>query len=554
MKLKVVLCLLATASAKPLNWEVYKVQDGDASNFIVTAATFKAHRGHNLRVVRYIRGHPTSHIILLPPAPGQGAKYWEGELAMLTKMYEKDFVLYAPDLRGTGEFPFMSNKETSWMHSGVDKDLKSDDGLLDLDDLTIAGLAYDVTSIVDRIKDDATFQGKLVIHSRGFGSLVAIEALERDDKMFESVILESHLPLGAWTNVQNDSSFLDLCARDDFCKSQFGGMDPKQIRTVLVSLGSPNYNSCAAVMIEEIKKMESFSKLASDASDWMRLQEFLTPFMYGRVKLGSYNSADIVLPFLSNAYLCPDVEKFKKEVLPDMIRLAQETGVNKFEHFGRNADVNNFVNAWFMMQEIFQMGSPKQHVCQTPTPLGMANPCVIYQYYYRFYKAMKNRLQNRSSKCLEIKAPETNLYFVGGGQDLLTPLLTTEDLYTKSEAKSKRLFKLSLQGHNPLGEGVCARQIGAEILGQGTKEETFACIEKVSFQKLNWLLPGLKTPPAGTWWTMAVDGEPKRPVQNGAGFTAWYIGAMVVGILAVITVTGHVIWILTRSKKVDLDS
>ncbi|PJF18393.1 hypothetical protein PSACC_01808 [Paramicrosporidium saccamoebae] len=557
MKLFALAVFLGVASAKNLKWETYKPKDVDATKYIITAAKLNTGQSHETRVVRFSRGHPSAHIFLLPPAPGQGAKYWESEVEKLRAVYGEDFVLYAVDLRGTTNgTPFFDESSGNW--NSLDEDLKSQSGKLSISSLNVSGMASDLERLVNRVKDDPGFAGKVYLHARSFGALIAKKVLESSDKTYSAVVFESSLVPGSWTHIQNDSSFLKLCESDDFCRHQFNGMSPLQMRNAVASIGSPGYNECSTALMETLKK-ESIGLLPSDASDWVRVQEFLQPFFQGKIQIGDYHSAMITLPFLSATYLCPSVDTYKKDILPKMIKFVKDAKnpFSRYTTFGSEVDINRFANAYLMMYEVFNMGLEKDHPCQGAAPLGLASPCILYKYYHKYIKQFKKILGKHSHDYSSVKNSNTKMFFIGGALDLVTPLSTTSEFHDKSTGMEKRLLKFQNLGHHPLNKGACAREIGREILGKAGSGDTDACMKRANAEKLDWKMPKISY--ISSWWSgkelaPSTTVPPKVDVDDGKSKTkALYYVALVVGIVAVLAVTGHVCYTLYTRRKARND-
>lgn len=548
--------LVHAVLCEPLKWETYKLNHADAKHFIVTEAKIDGRAGHQLRVVRFSQGHPSAHIVLLPPAPGQGSQYWEGELAKLARIYSRDYVLYAPDLRGTlHASPFTDTRDERWNRSDVSS-LESKDGSLRLPDISVAGLASDVGALLDRIREEAGFTGTVHLHARSFGTLVAICLLEKREREFASVMFESMLPAGSWEAPANDLAFLERCDADEFCRQHFGGKDGLQARSMLLAVGSsPSLNKCTKAIVEAFDKRKSGPLGGAQASS-LRVFELLMPFLHGRVKAGKYHSAMLVLPFLQNAYSCPDPAGFATDILPKFVQAAEEAGYSRFEHFDRDVDVNRLMNVFLMMGEVFGLGSAKDHPCQAPLALGFSSPCVLFKYYSRYLKTFKEVLGRRSADYSLAKSAHTSLFFVGGALDLLTPLRATEEIYERSEGKAKRLIAFSNLGHHPLSDDVCSSQVGSEFLGRASAEATDLCLREANEKGLDWTFAELASLPAGKWWVCsAAAAKNAKPAPVPAEpWNWWLVGAGALGgllLCAVVVAVAGIAWRMGRAARLS---
>lgn len=548
-------CALAKST---FHWTKYQLKDNALKEkFICTESDFSSRYGHKLRIIRCSRGHPTAHIFTVGPAAGESSTYWIKRLGDMEKIYGTDFVLYAMDLRGSGGASRFTDTATdmSWTSSDFES-LQTTDGKLEISELNLDGLSMDVEELVEGVKGEGGFTGTVHLHARSFGSQIAGRLMERDKKFFKSVLIESHLPSKKLFELQNDVGFLDLCAKDDFCRSQFGGMDPKLSRNIISSLSSAGYNECAVALMETLKKGD-LGLLIHNQSDHLLLGEFLSPILHGKTEVeGSPHSALLVLPFLSAAYMCPDVGKFKNVILPAMVGLYKKQSVGRLESFEKGeTEMNRAANAWLMSKEVFRMSSEdreQKHICHTPAPLGLSVPCVLYQHYYNYYKKMKKSL-GRPSVSEEVFKHEGEIIFVGGALDLLCPLRPTMNAYESAEGSKKHLLAFNNLGHHPLGDSKCAKHIGAQLLGRGDAEAADGCVKEENSTKIKWstIQPSWWAGSAtGTTGSNNLEDKLSTATRDGKGFfSTWAWWEIILGVLmgtSIIAIIVGLAWYLGR--------
>lgn len=543
------------ARRSTLEWSKREVK-AVGERFICTESDFGPSRGHQLHLTRCSRGHPTAHIFAVGPAPGDDGSYWIDRLDDMEKIYGTDFVLYAASLRGSeGASHFTdSARDMSWTRSDFE-DTTTTDGKLELDRLHLDGLAADLEDLIEAVKEEAGFVGSVYLHARSFGAQIAERLMTRNKSLLKGVLIESGLPRQGLFEVHNDAEFLELCAQDDFCKARFGGMDPKLARNIISSLSSPGYNGCADAILEALRKKDKpeLSLLLGGESEFLALSEFLTPFLHGKISTqdAGVHPALLVMPFLSAAYTCPDVQKFKTTILPAMIDLYKKCPASRFEPFERgDPKMNRFANAWLMNKEVLGMGKEdkeKKHVCHTPTPLGLTMPCVLYKHYHTYYKAMKGALGNPSPREESPFKHDGQIIFVGGALDLLCPLSSATKAYGKAEGSKKRLIKLTGLGHHPLSESKCARQIGTELLGRGDASATDSCVGgENSAKSIIWkqIKPD--------WWagsaksSAASSSSGKTKQGKEAEWTLWQKASLVAIFVLAAVLLLALMWILGR--------
>jgi hypothetical protein len=230
---------------------------------------------------------------------------------------------------------------------------------------------------------------------------------------------------------------------------------------------------------------------------------------------------------------------------------------SRYTTFGREVDINRFSNTYLIMYEVFNMGLEKDHPCQGAAPLGLASPCILYKYYSKYAKQFKKILEKHSHNYSIAKNSQTRMFFIGGALDLVTPLSTTSEFHEKSTGKEKRLLEFQTLGHHPLSEGVCAKEIGQEILGKSGPSDTDACMKRVNAEQLDWTMPKIKY--ILGWWAGKKaaydksippkdDNDDEKNKSNN-----WYYAALIVGITAVLAVTGHVCYTLYSRRKARND-
>ena len=521
---------------KKIEWNSYSSNYYHNSDLIQNQAYIdidneggKKNKRFLLCVNRFIKGHPKNHIIVIPDGPGLPGSTVEASLDRLVGFFGNDFVLYIPDMRGTGRSSPFSGEPGNYREAWTKE--KSSDGRLLLKSVTMERSVQDILSIARQFKDDSIFPknaGNLILVGLGWGAAVAQQAIHEDSKLFTSALLE-RLPSRTpeWFATTADAGFMEACETDEFCRKMVDGSAQK-LRTLILAISSQtDLNSCTKELNEYLQKESRLTRYHQNR----RFLAFMTPFLRNQINNSQlpkkYPSSMLIPPFLTATFACEDASKYRSQVFDPMRRLFEATASSTPRPFtfGNAAQsVERPVNSLLMATEVFDYSIETPASCAEKggPPLGFASPCNEWLQYREIYRELtkKKKLDIPSVRYpRQLRAENTRIIFTHGSMDLLVPVGPIRERFKNDVvAKSKSLYQLKYHSGGLLLEGApCQAEIVADLLGSGSSSAVNSCLGKADgAAALDWKFQNLTIfgSSVASWWPNKVQSISKPPLVD----------------------------------------
>lgn len=447
----------------------------------------------DVHVERYSAGAPQGHLILLAGGPGQDAASWRGDVAAFAAMMGEDFCIYLMDHRGLGKSsrPF-SRDSTEWQTRLGER---MHEAGMDPAWFSISNAARDVASLARLVRANCPESRRIVLLGVSYGGLLAARAVAIRPALFDWLLLDSPSMLEGRFARDKDESFWTGCLRNRTCRKF--AHSKRLIRRVYdrVARGTRR-NAC-------VRQAER----AGEA----RIVDFLRPFLHDTIPdAGASASAEsrvhpamLVVPFVLQAYQCPDARLFARSILRKMVKLRGPLEGRGEARDGSYGAVNSFINNYIVCSEIFGFAhrrAPAQ-CTDDSSPVSVADQCCLYNHYREACGRLREHCYGPDEYAANpISTDRTKIVLLLGSMDLKTPPRPAHDWLSGVRAAAKIMLAFNTLGHSLLPEAPCAALLFRVIREESPLGDLRTCVRRANEQGLDWSFSEEYTF-AAQWWT-----------------------------------------------------
>lgn len=455
-------------------------------------------------VTRLSSGRPVNHIILLAGGPGQKGSSISEKVGQFSEDFGPDFVLYAPDHRGTGK----SGKFAGANRHGLSSDLRelSKAGVLPIESITIENAAWDVVALAEMIKRDAGWlpESKLVLLGCSYGGIWGSRAVNLRPELFDWLFLNSALVASAFWDPVRDRELLRACAEDTFCHAQMGG-NVDGLRNAMTYLADPSFNECTRRFHQMVGLAPEREAGETDPSRVLQsYQNLLSALVLKLIKSGPLGSRP-GLAFIKNMYQCHHPEVFGS-LLAAVMEMAYASGLaveasemvsmllsddDSMNILGDGQAVSTLINVYMIGNELYDFSAPPPAECAARVPLGLFSLCSSYWSYKKnwersFAELPKSRPARSLEAATRISSSRTKVLVFQGALDPITPLPALEKYYAGLRVPYKRMVVHRNYGHVGVFSSPCSKYILGELLHGGSTAWTDLCVVMENRRRLDW--------------------------------------------------------------------
>lgn len=459
-----------------------------------------------------------NHVVLIQGGPGQHLETLASHIPTMAKQLNSPTAFYITDVRGSGRsgecFP-PNNK--SFFKSIKKINQRSP---VPLTEIITNNVCRDYFSLIRNIMDDKIYQpgcSRISLYGVSFGASIVYRMLQKEKEwnpqlpsQFHAAIMDSMVAPTGFLLPENDEEIIQNCANHPFCSTMFEGDPERVIPLMLRSIADSTYNACSRILMKIVTSRRRHMRPIN------ALRLLLIPLLDGDALLGKqYHSVQWALMFIRATFRCADLKVYKEEFIPNLLGMIQcgdvsqegkrraTSGKRELPAFvnsssspasgatckGPKSKINLLVNLLLFNVDAFDIvgnnGIHHEECQEDKLDASLTHQCDQYETVMPFYEILLPYLQKRDPIASLPLNTMTNVYFIHGGLDLMTPLKPVRELFELIQAPKKRLLIYPSSGHAIETGGACSRCLLREALLEDDAGITDECM-RIQDYPLDW--------------------------------------------------------------------